>query len=496
MLDSQSSTATEDVDKTNDVLIGLGVGATLGSFIALLSNPGLALLAFLGLFGIVFGSLNLHLGLGFLVFISYARLSDIFVHYHNAPSIAQPLVVGLLLLVLVRGVMSGIRFQGLMKPICLMGIYVVACLTSLLSARAPEMTFMGIQQLTKDIVFALTLILLMQQDPAKGLTTSLWALMLSGLLMGSVSVFQYLTQSFDTDFGGLAQAAKQHLSGTVQSFRISGPIGDPNFFAQILLVCVPLAIDRVMHEKRPLLRVVSSMIFLSVIFSVLFTFSRGALIGLAGMLAIVLIKHRPSKGVMIAGVSLSLISLLLLPENYLDRLASLFNAVESSSDAGMEDSLRGRISELVSGLLMFVEHPLFGVGLGNYPVEYQDYAQRLGYESRHSERHAHNMFLEWLAETGLFGGAALVALIKEMLKRLNAGYQNHLTEGDLTGASMLAAFRLGLLGYLIASLFLHAAFPRYFWLFAALAIAIPYPVTQGAPSLQTKALRFRRSGIQ
>jgi O-antigen ligase len=208
------------------------------------------------------------------------------------------------------------------------------------------------------------------------------------------------------------------------------------------------------------------------------------------MLMLTLRQHRPPKGIMIAAVTFSLICMGFLPEHYLDRLTALYDAAGSSSGPVVEDSLQGRISELYSGLLMFIDHPLFGVGLGNYPVDYQDYAQKLGIESRHSERHAHNMFLEWIAETGLFGGLILFALIKEMFNRLKLRHVDLLRLGDIDSARMLDAFRLGLWGYFIASLFLHAAFPRYFWLFSALAMAIPGPLIVAKFPLQLKAGLF------
>lgn len=478
--------------KSSDAWIGILMGTCVGALIGFLPRPELVILPLAGILGFFFFSLNLHLGLGLLVFVSYLRLSDTLVHFHNIPSIASPLILYFLMLTVFRWIGAKDKPQGLMLPVSLMLGYLGACLTSLLSARAPEVTLLAIGELLKDLIFAITLMLMYQIDPKNSLKTSLWALMLAGLLMGGIATYQYLSQSFTSDFGGFGQAAKQHLTGMVQSFRISGTIGDPNFFAQILLVVVPLALDRMIHERRWSLRGLASLVFFTTSSSILFTYSRGALVGLFWMLMLTLRQHRPPKGIIIAAVTFSLISLGFLPEHYLDRLTALYDAAGSSSGPVVEDSLQGRISELYSGLLMFIDHPLFGVGLGNYPVDYQDYAQKLGIESRHSERHAHNMFLEWIAETGLFGGLILFALIKEMFKRLKLRHVDLLRQGDTDSARMLDAFRLGLWGYFIASLFLHAAFPRYFWLFSALAMAIPGSLIVAKFPLRLKASEFRQ----
>ena len=58
---------------------------------------------------------------------------------------------------------------------------------------------------------------------------------------------------------------------------------------------------------------------------------------------------------------------------------------------------------MIVGLQMFADHPILGVGLGNYPLLYQQYSQRLGIDLRSEIRQAHNLYLEVAAETGLLG---------------------------------------------------------------------------------------------
>jgi hypothetical protein len=40
-------------------------------------------------------------------------------------------------------------------------------------------------------------------------------------------------------------------------------------------------------------------------------------------------------------------------------------------------------------------------------------------------------------------------------------------------ASMFLSFAVGFVGYLGAALFVHAAYPRYFWLLAGIGFAVP-----------------------
>jgi hypothetical protein len=55
---------------------------------------------------------------------------------------------------------------------------------------------------------------------------------------------------------------------------------------------------------------------------------------------------------------------------------------------------------------------------------------------------------------------------------------------DMT--SMVSAFAIGLLGYMVASIFVHAAYPRYFWLLAGIVMALPQLSAETIKSRSTK----------
>lgn len=58
---------------------------------------------------------------------------------------------------------------------------------------------------------------------------------------------------------------------------------------------------------------------------------------------------------------------------------------------------------------MFIDHPIFGVGYGNYYTNYiSEYRSPF---AREYQRHPHNTFLEKLSEAGLLGGISYLLLI-------------------------------------------------------------------------------------
>jgi O-antigen ligase len=77
-----------------------------------------------------------------------------------------------------------------------------------------------------------------------------------------------------------------------------------------------------------------------------------------------------------------------------------------------------RIMWWASGLRMFWEHPWLGVGLGNYPSAYISYKVGTGQHTLS----AHSFPVKMLAETGLIGAGAWLALLAAWRQRLVAGW--------------------------------------------------------------------------
>lgn len=68
-----------------------------------------------------------------------------------------------------------------------------------------------------------------------------------------------------------------------------------------------------------------------------------------------------------------------------------------------------RMAHWQTGWEMFKDHPVAGVGPGNYNSEYTEYFVRA--EFRSSQGHAHNFYVHVLAETGLVGLSIYLTLI-------------------------------------------------------------------------------------
>jgi O-antigen ligase len=159
-----------------------------------------------------------------------------------------------------------------------------------------------------------------------------------------------------------------------------------------------------------------------------------------------------------------------LSATYRDRLTSLF-VVTAENGIYQDTSLRGRSSEMLTGLAMFAEHPILGVGAGNYPTNYQRYAQLIGIEFRTEARDPHSLYVQLLAETGILGTITFLGMVFFLFDALNKACRAIEDSPRLADwLPWISAYRFAILSYLLTSIFLHNAYIRYLWILIAMAL--------------------------
>jgi O-antigen ligase len=144
-----------------------------------------------------------------------------------------------------------------------------------------------------------------------------------------------------------------------------------------------------------------------------------------------------------------------------------FEQLRSVDDAGESTAFRGRLSENIAAYEMWQDYPVLGVGANEFPSNYRSYAARIGLDDR-NERFAHNSFLQQAAESGSLGFLAFLAMIGTGFWCGIMARSRLLARGAVNEAGICDALLGGLVGYCIAAVFLHQAYPQYLWLWLAL----------------------------
>ncbi|HLJ23535.1 MAG TPA: O-antigen ligase family protein [Candidatus Acidoferrales bacterium] len=191
-----------------------------------------------------------------------------------------------------------------------------------------------------------------------------------------------LQQNVPSGDGGIAHLAR---------VRGAGFLNDPNDFAQMLLIALPLLFLawRERRAARNFFLVLAPAAAL--LWALYLTHSRGALIALA---ALALFALRPKIG--------TAASVMLIAALFASLLGLEFTVGRGISAADGA----GRLEAWASGLEMFKSAPLLGVGFGRF-TDLNDLT-------------AHNSFVLCLAELGLIGSTLWMALLVTTLMGLTA----------------------------------------------------------------------------
>jgi len=320
----------------------------------------------------------------------------------------------------------------------------------------------------KDMLGAVIVIFFIQQPSS--LKGAIWALILAGLFMASVSVFQYLTGTFSNNYFGFGGWLAQ-VSGSSSSHRLTGPYDNPNAYAQVLAVIVPLAIDRFLNERNLPMRVLAGLAAGLSALAVVFTYSRGGFLALFFALGIYIVLRRPNFIFLVVVLALAIGLIQFLPDTYSSRLVTLFQLVPSQNALVTDPSLRGRTSENVAAWRMFLDHPILGVGIGNYGLNYQDYSREIGLDPRISSRTPASLYMELLAEQGLVGITVFATLLALIFRELYSARKNFQLSGMRDQAFMVAALFAGLAGYLFSAINKNSAYSNAFWVIVGIALA-------------------------
>ena len=325
------------------------------------------------------------------------------------------------------------------------------------------------------------------------LRVAMVAVLLAASLLAGLTFVQSVTGNYEQNFFGLAERRLEHLegqpaavaAGTGDEDRARGPVDEPNRFAQILLMAAPLALVFGLNARRRGTALLAVATLGLVLGGVLLTYSRGAFVTLLALcfIAVPLRLIRPGR-LAAALAACALIAPFVAP-GYVERIVSIAGAADlmgGSSQVEADGPTKGRTTEMLAALAAYVDHPVVGVGPGQYEPYHSVAYQKLPEISIRElavPRRAHNLYLEMAAETGTVGLLIFLAIPLLLLRDLEA-LRRRLFSFAPDRARWAAGFALVLLSYLGTGVFLHLSFERYYWFFIALAAAA-IPILGTAP---------------
>ena len=343
---------------------------------------------------------------------------------------------------------------------------------------------------------------------------AVWTVLAVAAGIGLITMYQAITGSYANNFGGLAtvdlpgrDAGEQLLASLEGTPRAEGPIGETNRYGQVMLVLLPLGAMLALGESRRLQRALAVLLTLLILCGMATSFSRGAAMGLAVVVIVaaffgyVRLRHLTLLGLTLAVV---LVAFPRYGERLVDLqgLLSLDQQSEMEADTSVGDTgnLRGRATSTLAALYVWSDHPVFGVGRGQFQTYYEEYAGVVadtGISSRvdfGETRQAHNLYTSVAAETGTLGLAAFIAVFVVTLRNLFRARRWWLASRPEV-AHLAMGFLLALVAYLVSGIALHLSYERYLWFLMALAGITAHLALNGKPASDFEVSMRRRRDV-
>jgi O-antigen ligase len=240
--------------------------------------------------------------------------------------------------------------------------------------------------------------------------------------------------------------------------RPGGIFGDANYFSLAAICFLPAAL-KLAPTVQSLQKWTLAIASLAMIAAILLGASRGGLLSLA-CCAAYFVAQSQHRVALAAGMAFAAVPLItLLPQTGFDRFAEQSYGAQVSTDA--------RLNLLKAGWSMVEQHPLTGVGLGNFKPLSGVYEEAIV-----EEQIGHNTYLEIAAELGIPALIVFVLLLWHAWRsaRLTAAYFQE--AGEFQAEGIARGFEIGIACFALGAAFLSAEYCKQFWMLIFLTAAL------------------------
>jgi len=299
-----------------------------------------------------------------------------------------------------------------------------------------------------------------------------WSMISKILLMTVVTIgiidtwqrFRWLLLTIAGSFGFLALKTLPVMIVSDGASRVYGPansmIADNNDFGLALNMALPFFFYLAKTERGRLMRWLMGVTFVITIPAIIFTYSRGALVGLVAVLLCMLLQAR-QKAILIPFAAMVLVfALLFTPQAWRDRMKTI-------SPDSLDSSALSRLNAWSYSWNMTKDYPIMGGGFDAFtPSLFQRYAPK------GADVHGpHSIYFGVMAEHGFTGLFLYLILVGSCFVTLQRIIKQARYDGDVEAAHYANILRFSLVGFLVSGAFLgRAYFDFYFLLVACVAI--------------------------
>ena len=236
---------------------------------------------------------------------------------------------------------------------------------------------------------------------------TVFSIIMIGTCSSLYSVFQYVTQSTAV----LWQERPINYANRYGSVFVN-----PNHHAGFLNCIIPITFSFLFFSRgRKIAKIIGVLALCVMVFALYLTKSRGGWIAatlVTSVLMFLFLKKSVAKysvPLLVIGVLSVGVGVFYFSDGFRERLLGVFST--NSNQSGMF-----RAWLWLPAFQMWVDHPIFGVGPGQFNIRFPEYRTAL---TQLNPIHVHNDFLEILVEYGLIGGLLVLGLIGQIFTIIN-----------------------------------------------------------------------------
>ncbi len=268
-------------------------------------------------------------------------------------------------------------------------------------------------------VFLLIPIFLAVIDSEKRLRYSLFTVLSSAVISALIGIFITLKE--------------QHIS---LDHRLQGLTSHWMTYSGLLMLVFIFFLVYLFYEKARKTRIIVSLSLVLILAAILLSLTRSVWVGIFAALGIFIIYYKPR--ILYAAVPALIILAVALPNSVKNRLISIFDPKDATN--------KDRIYMYDTGIKIFKDYPITGVGANNIEKVYDQYKPAA---AEQTNLHLHNNFLHVLAERGILALVSLliafVSIFFQLIKKIKNSV--NLEKGIASGVLFL------FIGFLVAGLF-------------------------------------------
>lgn len=251
-----------------------------------------------------------------------------------------------------------------------------------------------------------------------------------------------------------------------------------------MLMVLPLLIFLAREETNKWFKRLLIVVAIFTCVSIVFTYSRGAMLGMAVVMPLIFLKSRAKFTFLFIFVPLAYLGYQWAPE-------SIFQRAESVNTYDQDRSAMQRLQAWSVSWNIALDHPLTGAGfeLEYHPDEdrWLSYANRKYDDFGNTSRAAHSVYFQVIGHHGLVAAALyflmLILLMWHLFRLRKVGLKHPELQWIATYAD---AIFLGMVGFLVAGAFLNAAYFDLMYLYLAMAGVLQREVTSQPSPAQPK----------